>query len=96
MSLDTDERIRAFITQSIRAHRDTILAAADYPGIFAKVLEAKDENQGSTKEARVELQDALRGVIATALQEERLRDQLKQLIKKVWYPELKTFFRQAS
>lgn len=96
IGLDTDEQIRAFITESIRTQRERILVDANYSGLFQEVLEAKEENAGSRKENVASLQDALREIIAETLQEGRLQDTLKELIKNVWYPELQKFFKPGS
>lgn len=95
-TLDTDDRIRDFITKSVRDERGAILAAARYPEMFEEVLEAKEEHQGRSKEDVMELQDALRAIIAKTLEEEDVKETLKGLIKKRWYPELQTFFRKRK
>ncbi len=87
----TDEKIREFITKTVRRDKEAILDAASYDHFFREIQSASEENGRST-EGRRDFGDWLCAAIADKFQDEKFNKAIKKLIIEKWKPQLDVFY----
>ncbi len=96
-SRQTDNGLRAFITETVRSQRERLLAAIDYPQLFADVQAAnaaakdhdEDEDEGMPD-------DGLRHVFVQATRREGFRQEILTLARSDWYGRLRQFMADRA
>lgn len=88
----TDELVRAFITQTVRADAERILEAAGYEAFFEKVRSTCREGELKDKE---EVANDLCSELAETLAEETFETVIINLIRDKWYAKLDMFYRRT-
>jgi hypothetical protein len=86
----TDDLIRAFITETIRADAEQILDAVNYGEFFEQIRDIK--TAGESKE---ETEDKLRAELSEVLTSEKFEMAIIGLIRNKWYAKLDMFYQRT-
>lgn len=88
----TDQALREFVTETVRAQRECLLAAIDYPTLFKNVQDAnlarKDYDEEQTEGME---DDELRAIFVRALRRDEFRAEILKLVRQDWYGQLRQF-----
>lgn len=91
----TDNRIREFVTQTVRADEGELLQILNYPEFFETVKELVT-NAGRRVEERKDLEVELGRLLGDLFENKEVRERLRTLIKERWYPKITTFYREGT
>ena len=92
-STATDLKVRDFITRTVRAQREEILAAIGYHDTFFREAQTIATTKGKSKtETREILKDELRTQLIEAMTHSDLLATLLRLARDEWYAELDVFY----
>jgi hypothetical protein len=89
-SYATDQQVRDFITQKVRADGEEILGAADFEEFFSQL----QVTARASSYEQIDMPTELRELFVEKLQEEKLQKTLLDLSKTKWYPALDAFYRR--
>lgn len=95
-TVQTDDQIRLFIINHVRKEKDGILAAIDYPNLFAQLQETMNgAGNMRDKEKREQANLQIRKKIIEVLTDDQFFAAMKPLFRK-WYPELQQFYSHTE
>lgn len=96
-SRQTDNALREFITETVRGQRERLLAAIDYPTLFADVQKANAEAKNYDDEIDDGMpDDGLRGIFVAGMRREEFRQVMLELIRTDWYGRLRQFMQDRG
>ena len=87
----TDDSIRLFITETVRADEKGLLEVLNFP-VFFKEIKGIVGECGNKVEERKDLVINLRKELTDLFSKESVRESLVKMIKEQWYPKLITFY----
>ena len=90
----TDELVRDFITQTVRADGEEILTAVDFDNFFAHAKLLITEGQKKSKEERESLSNEIAELLVKTLDKTEVNKTLIELIKNKWYNKLDIFYKK--
>ncbi len=86
----TDENIRKFITETVRADSEKILEVIKYENLFEKIKDVVLEMKGKDKQD--ERENELRELLTESFSSSDFKDILLELIREKWYEKLDIFY----
>lgn len=90
----TDEKIREFITETVRKNEDAVLEIFNYENFFE---EAKDISIAAKNiEERKDMEIKLKELLQKRFEKKEAKDKLIELIKNKWYPKLNIFYKNTE
>jgi len=90
----TDERVREFITKTVRADSEAIISGLDYDSLYGRAREIS--SCAKTKEEKEDANTELRELLVDTLSRESNVDLLIDLMKNHWYEKMDIFYSQQK